>query len=363
MKIGIPRERKVLEKRVALTPGGALDLIKEGHQVVVESGAGVGSGFANSDYERNGATISNSLAEIWNTDLVVKVKEPHPDEFSLMSEKTLLFDYLHLAAEPEVMHALTGAKMTALSYELIKEGNRLPLLEPMSEIAGKLSVINGSNYLLQQNGGRGVLLSDAFGVEAATVVVIGAGIAGTAAAELACNMGAKCIVFDVNEQKLNQILEVTGGRVEARFSNSDAIGKALIDADLVIGAVLVPGAKAPKIVTRAMVEMMKPGSVLVDISIDQGGMFETIKPTNLDKPVYSECGVVHYGVCNMPGQTPVTSTLALTARTLPYIKEIARGGLDAIAKNEVLRGAVNTHKGKIANQEVANAFGLKAVPF
>lgn len=362
MIIGIPRERKTLEKRVALTPDGANDLVKEGHRVLIEKDAGAGSFFDDNAYKDAGCEIVSSLEEVWSrAELLVKVKEPHESEYPYFRKDLVLFDYLHLASMPDVTNALLKGKVTSIAYELVQtNGRRLPLLEPMSEIAGKLSVINGATCLLSQNGGRGLLLGGAIGVAAAQVLIIGAGIAGRAACEVALGMGAAVTIMDVSYAALETVKLQFGSKVRGIYSTASSLAREVSEADLLIGAVLIPGAAAPKLVTKEMIKTMKKGSVFIDISIDQGGCGETIKPTNLDNPTYEVDGVIHYGVCNMPAQTPRTSTMALTAATLPYIKRMARLGFKTALSAKAgelneLRNAVNTHNGVLTNKAVSEA--------
>lgn len=363
MKIGVPRERKTLEQRVALTPDGASELVKLGHTVLIETHAGAKSFFDDSDFVQAGCTIVQSLEEVWTkSDMVVKVKEPHETEFPFFREDLILFDYLHLASMPDVTSAMLKGKITGIAYELVRtEDGRLPLLEPMSEVAGKLSILNGAFYLLGQNGGRGLLLGGTVGVPPAKVVIIGAGIAGRCACEVALGMGADVTILDVNYPKLDHMRVQTQGRVKTCYSTKASLEREIQTADLLIGAVLIPGAAAPKLVTKSMIKSMKKGSVFVDISIDQGGCGETMKPTSLDAPTYVVDDVIHYGVCNMPAQTPRTSTIALTSATLPYIIRLAKGGIRALDDNMRLRGALNTHKGMLTNREVGEAVGVSSV--
>lgn len=362
MIIGIPRERKTLEKRIALTPDGAHELVKHGHTVLVEQGAGLGSFFEDQAYVAAGATIVPTLKEVWTkADLVVKVKEPHESEYEFFRPGLILFDYLHLASMPDVAEAMIKGKVTGIAYELVQTADhRLPLLEPMSEVAGKLSVLNGAFFLLSQNEGRGLVLGGVVGVPPADVVIIGAGISGRAACNVAMGMGATVTVLDIDYAKLERIEAQFGNRVRTVFSNREAIAREVTRADLLIGAVLSPGAAAPKLITRKMIKSMKKGSVFVDISIDQGGCAETIRPTSLDNPVFVEEGVTHYGVCNMPAQTPRTSTMALTAATLPYIIKIAdKGFAGAMQSCAELRNALNTHQGALTNQAVSDAVKMR----
>ncbi len=360
MIIGIPRERKTLEKRVALTPDGAHQLSRMGHTLLIEKDAGLGAAFPDSLYVDAGCEIVQSLEEVWTrSEMVVKVKEPHESEYQYFRPGLILFDYLHLASMPDVTKALMKGGVTSIAYELVKGvDNSLPLLEPMSEIAGKLSVINGSYYLLSQNNGRGVLLAGAVGVPRANVTIVGAGIAGLAACEMAYGLGAHVTMLDINQDKLEEVKVRFGNQVTTSYSTPQSLNRAISLSDLVIGAVLVPGAAAPKIITRDMLRDMPRGAVLVDISIDQGGCAETMKPTSLDDPVFVEEEIIHYGVCNMPSQTARTSTMALTSATLPYIVKMANEGpLNALKNDPSLYGALSTHKGKLTNKAVSEAVG------
>lgn len=363
MKIGIPRERKTLEQRVALTPDGASELIKMGNTVLIETQAGAKSFYQDKDYEQIGCQIVTTLEEVWTkADMVVKVKEPHESEYKYFRKDLILFDYLHLASMPDVTKAMLDGQVTGIAYELVRtEDGRLPLLEPMSEVAGKLSILNGAYYLLGQNNGRGVLLGGTVGVPPAHVVIVGAGIAGRCACEVAIGMGAEVTILDVSYTKLDHIRIQTQGRVVTCYSTKASLERIVQTADLLIGAVLIPGAAAPKLITRSMIKSMKKGAVFVDISIDQGGCGETMRPTSLDQPVFVEEGVTHYGVCNMPAQTPRTSTQALTAATLPYIIRLAKDGIKALDSNSRLRGALNTHRGMLTNKEVSEAVGIRSV--
>lgn len=365
MIIGVPKERKTLEKRVAITPYGAQELVRSGHEVLIETGAGEGADFSDGQFRDAGCKIVQDLGEVWNnSELVVKVKEPHELEYQYFRKDVTLFDYLHLASMPDVAEAMLQGGLTSIAYELVQlPDGRLPLLEPMSEVAGKLSVINGSYLLLSQKGGRGVLLGGVIGVPEAEVVILGAGIAGQCACEMALGMGAHVTVLDINYKKLEALHVRYGSAVRTLHSTPGSLEAALRTADLVVGAVLVPGASTPKLITRGMIKSMRKGSVFVDISIDQGGCAETSRPTSLDEPTYVEYGVVHYGVCNMPAQTARTSTMALTAATLPYIKAIANEGITgAIKSKRELRNAVNTVDGRITNAIVAESLGLSFTP-
>lgn len=357
MIIGIPKERKTLEKRVALTPYGAKELIELGHSVIIEQNAGAGSFFTDQQYRDAGCQICSTLEEVWtSSDMIVKVKEPHKDEYVFFREGLIIFDYLHLAGLPNVANELIKNKVTGIAYELVQTADKkLPLLEPMSEVAGKLSVQNGANFLLTQYDGRGVLLGGTKTVKPATVTIVGAGIAGTAALKVAYGMGANVNILDINQNRLDQLKSEYKG-INCYLSNSENISNLAKESDLFISAVLIPGAKAPKILTTEQIKTMKSGAVIVDIAIDQGGSIENIKTTNLENPVYEEYGIIHYAVPNMPSQVARTSTMALTTVTLPYIKQIANKGIiKAIEDNSELKLALNTMNGEIVNDVVKNA--------
>ena len=364
MIIGVPRERKTLEKRIAVTPDGVRELRRHGHTVLIEQGAGVGSFFDDAAFVEAGATIAPSLEAVWTkADMIVKVKEPHESEFQYFRKDLIIFDYLHLASLPEVTEAMLKGGVTGIAYELVQLPNgRLPLLEPMSEVAGKLSVLVGSYFLLSQNGGRGELLGGTVGTAPVRVAVVGAGVAGCAAAEMAFGAGAEVVVFDVNYQKLEHVKELFNGHVRTLYSTESSLLREASTVSLMIGAVLVPGAAAPKVISREVIRAMPKGSVLVDISIDQGGCAATSKPTSLDNPVHVVDDVIHYGVCNMPAQTPRTSTLALTSATLPYVLKLADGGLGALGRCAELKAALNTHHGKLTNHAVGEALGREYTP-
>jgi alanine dehydrogenase len=364
MIIGIPRERKTLEQRVALTPQGAHELTQRGHTLLVETKAGACSYFEDSDYKAAGCEVVKTLAEVWNrAGLVVKVKEPDKEEYQYFRPGLMVFDYLHLAGLPEVAKAMIDGKVTGIAYELVQTtSGRLPLLEPMSEIAGRLAVLNGSYFLLAQNGGRGILLGGSIGVPPAEVVIVGAGIAGRAACGYALGAGARVTILDISHDALERVQATFGNKPITIYSSAAALEQACMAADLVIGAVLVPGAAAPRIITRDLIRKMKKAAVFVDISVDQGGCSETTKPTSLQQPVFDCEGVIHYAVPNMPAQTPRTSTMALTTVTLPYILEIAEKGLvQAASDNPAIRCAINTHKGSMTNRAVAQDLGMPFV--
>ncbi|HMO00664.1 MAG TPA: alanine dehydrogenase [Miltoncostaeaceae bacterium] len=356
MRVGVPAEVKSDEYRVALTPAGALELARRGHDVVVERDAGAGSGIADEDFARVGARIGD-VADAWAADLVLKVKEPQPEEFAFLREDQVLFTYLHLAANPGVAQALVAAGGTGIAYETVEDGGgRLPLLAPMSEIAGRLSVQAGARHLEKAGGGRGVLLGGVAGVAPGNVMVIGAGIVGVNAAMVAIGMQAHVSVLDTDLDRLRELELVLGGRVELLHSTQLAIEELLPSADLVVGAVLLPGARAPRLVSRAALDLMRPGSVVVDVAVDQGGCFETTRPTTHSDPVYVVDGVIHYCVANMPGAVPVTSTRALCNATLPHVTWLADMGLNgAIDAHPGLEPGVNVRAGRVVNPTVAEA--------
>ena len=365
MKIGVPKEIKNNEYRVAMTPAGVMTLTGVGHQVVIEAGAGAGSSFTDEDYNRAGATIVNTAAEAWDADMVMKVKEPLASEFAYFREGLILFTYLHLAPEPELTRALLDKKVVGIAYETVQLANRsLPLLTPMSEVAGKMATQIGAQYLEKLGGGKGVLLGGVSGVPRAKVTIIGGGIAGTNAAKIAVGMGADVTIIDLSAERLRQLEDLFGRDVQTLMSNPFNIAESVRTSDLVIGAVLIPGAKAPKLVSEEMIKSMQPGSVVVDIAIDQGGIFETSdRVTTHDAPVYVKHGVVHYAVANMPGAVPRTSTIALTNNTVPYALEIAnKGFIRACMQNPALLLGLNTVDGELVYEAVADAQGLTYTP-
>ncbi|RIH82296.1 Alanine dehydrogenase [Calidithermus terrae] len=362
MVIGVPKEIKTLENRVALTPGGVESLVRRGHKVLVQQGAGVGSGLSDAEYEAAGARMV-SAEEAWGADVVVKVKEPIAEEYKYLREGLLLYTYLHLAADEPLTKALLAGGTTGIAYETVQlEDGSLPLLTPMSEVAGRMAPQVGAAALEKPHGGRGVLLGGVPGVAPASVVIIGGGVVGTNAAKIALGMGAQVTILDVSKSRLQYLDDIFGGRVITLASTEANIKKAIQHADLLIGAVLIPGAKAPKLVTRDMLPTMKEGAVIVDVAVDQGGCVETIRATTHKDPTYVVDGVVHYGVANMPGAVPRTSTFALTNETLPYLLQLAEKGLDALRHNPVLRKGLNTHRGKLTYTGVAEAFGLPYTP-
>jgi alanine dehydrogenase len=363
VKVGIPREVKNHEYRVAITPAGVNELVRNGHQVFVESDAGLGSSISNAAFETAGATILESPEDIWaEGDLILKVKEPIAEEYPRMREGQVLFTYLHLAASKACTDALLDRKVTGIAYETVELDGTLPLLAPMSEVAGRLAPQVGSYHLMRSGGGRGVLMGGVPGTYAAKVVVIGAGVSGMNAAAIALGMQAEVLLLDKNIARLRAADADYRGHLQTVASNAYEIEKAVLDADLVIGAVLVPGAKAPKLVSNDLVSRMMPGSVLVDISIDQGGCFEDSRPTTHADPVYRVHDSVFYCVANMPGAVPHTSTYALTNVTLPYALELAnQGWREALRKDRALSLGLNTHDGHVTYGPVADAHGMACV--
>ncbi len=362
MIVGIPTEVKPDERRVALTPAGVAAFRSHNHNVLVQSGAGVGSGFSDRDYRTAGAQIASSAAAVWErARMVLKVKEPQRSEFVFLRDDLVLFTYLHLAAEPALARELVRRGTAALGYETVQlEDQSLPLLAPMSEVAGRLAVQVGGWCLEAQNGGCGVLLSGASGVRSGRVAVLGGGIAGANAARVAAGIGAEVTILDVNPTRLRYLGDLFGGRVTTLMSNRATLEEEVTNADLVVGTVLVTGARAPRLVTRAMVARMKRGAALVDLSIDQGGLSETSRPTSHRRPIYVAQGVVHYCVTNMPAIVPHTSTYALTNATLTYALELAdRGVIEAGTRNAALRNGLNTYGGHIVHPAVAAALRMK----
>jgi alanine dehydrogenase len=365
MIVGLPKEIKDNEYRVGLTPAGARALTDAGHKVIVEHGAGEGSGFEDALYERAGAQILPSADDVWaGAEMIVKVKEPIAPEYPRMKEGLLLFTYLHLAPDPKQTQALLAGKVTGIAYETItdKRGT-LPLLTPMSEVAGRMAVQVGAQYLEKMNGGRGVLLGGVPGVPAARIVIIGGGVVGTNAAKIAVGMGAQVTIVDKNLDRLRELDDIFLSKISTLASSAYAIHGAIAEADLIIGAVLVPGAAAPMLVTREMLKDVHKGAVIVDVAVDQGGCIETTRPTTHSNPTYYVEDVLHYCVANMPGAVPRTSTFALTNATLPYALRLAnRGFLDAIASDPGLKQGVNTYAGKLTYEAVATAQGLEYTP-
>ncbi|MDW7774022.1 MAG: alanine dehydrogenase [Desulfobulbaceae bacterium] len=360
MIIGIPREIMDRENRVGLVPAGANALVRAGHEVVVEKGAGTGSGFTDADYEAVGAKIADHPREVFaRAEMIIKVKEPLDPELEYFREEQILYTYLHLAPKPELTDFLCRRKVSAIGYETVRLADgSLPLLEPMSMIAGKLAVQVGAHYLEKTYGGAGVLLGGVPGVERGRVAIIGAGVVGGNAARIGVGLGAEVSVLGINMERLRHLDEMYAGKVKTLMSNEYNIRRTVIASDLVIGAVLIPGSTAPKLVTRDMVSAMRPGSIIVDVAIDQGGCVETARVTTHSEPTYTVDGVIHYCVANMPGAVPRTSTFALTNATLPYALEIAGKGLTlALQDNPPLKEGLNVYNGRIVNRRVAESQG------
>ncbi|NKX12950.1 alanine dehydrogenase [Bacillus cereus] len=362
MRIGVPAEIKNNENRVAMTPAGVVHLIRNNHEVFIQKGAGLGSGFTDAQYVEAGAKIVDTAEEAWNMEMVMKVKEPIKSEYKHFSEGLILFTYLHLAPEPELTKALIEKKVVAIAYETVQLENRsLPLLAPMSEVAGRMAAQIGAQFLEKNKGGKGILLAGVPGVKRGKVTIIGGGQAGTNAAKIAVGLGADVTIIDLSAERLRQLDDIFGNQVKTLMSNPYNIAEAVKESDLVIGAVLIPGAKAPKLVTEEMIKSMEPGSVVVDIAIDQGGIFETTdRITTHDNPTYEKHGVVHYAVANMPGAVPRTSTLALTNVTVPYAVQIANKGYkEACLGNSALLKGINTLDGYVTFEAVAEAHGVE----
>jgi len=364
MIIGLPKEVKDNEYRVAMTPGGILQLVKVGHSVLVETNAGIGSGFEDREYKSVGAKIVKTAGEAWSAELVVKVKEPQAGEFNFMRPGQCLFTFLHLAADRELTLAMMSSGVTGIAYETVESPDgSLPILTPMSEVAGRMAVQIGAQYLEKTHGGRGKLLGGVAGVRPADVSVIGAGVVGTNAAQMALGLGAHLMILDVDTERLRYLEQVLRGRLTTLSSNPLNIAEAVKRADLLIGAVLVKGAKAPCLVTRKMVKKMEAGSVIVDVAVDQGGCIETTRPATHSNPVHVVEGVLHYGVTNIPGAVPRTSTYALSNATLPYILKLAGGGItETLRREPTLAKGVNIHQGKITYEAVARALEMEYTP-
>lgn len=360
MKVGVPKEIKILEYRVGMVPAGVRELVHDGHEVIIETNAGLGIGMTDADYEAAGATVVATAKAVYDAaDLIVKVKEPQLAECGMLRPDQVLFTYLHLAADPAQAEALVQSGATAIAYETVTANDgSLPLLTPMSEVAGRLSIQAGAYALQKANGGRGVLLGGVPGVAPGKVLVIGGGVAGTNAAEMAVGLGAQVTILDRSVPRLREISDIYGGRVRTEYSTKQAVDRLILDADLVIGAVLIAGAAAPKLVTAEHVKQMHEGSVLVDISIDQGGCFETSRPTTHAEPTYTVDDVVHYCVTNMPGAVPRTSTFALTNVTLPFVRALAnRGWREALLRDRHLANGLNVHAGQVNHEAVAHDLG------
>ena len=365
MIIAVPKEIKTEENRVAVTPTGVAGFVARNHKVLIQKGAGLGSGLTDRAYESAGATMVETAEDVWRqADMIMKVKEPQVAEYPLLRPGLILFTYLHLAANESVTRALLDRKVTAIGYETIQlDDGSLPLLAPMSEIAGRLSIQVGAWCLQAENGGRGILLGGASGVRPAKVVILGAGMSGTAACQVATGMGAYVSILDINPSKLRYVHDILGGHLTTLMSNRANLEEELIEADLVIGSVLIPGAQAPKLISRALVRRMKAGAAFIDIAIDQGGCAETSRPTTHREPIYTDEDVVHYCVTNMPAIVPNTSTYALTNSTLSYGLQLAnRGFPQALARDKALAKGLNTYAGKITHEGVANAFNRPWTP-
>jgi len=365
MIVGILKEIKIAEKRVSMTPGGVIAMVHNGHTILVEKNAGAGAGYPDSAYESAGATIIDTPAEVFKkSDMVMHVKEPQPSEYDLIKEDQIVFTYLHLAADEQQTKGLIKSKSIDIAYETIEKDNgSLPLLLPMSEVAGRMATQEAAKYLEMPQGGMGILLGGVTGVEPATVVVIGGGVVGINAAKMACGLGAKVYILDTNLERLSYLDDVMPANCFPVMSNAAILRNLILRADVVIGAVLIAGAKAPKLLTKDMLKDMKNGSVIVDVAIDQGGCFETSRPTTHDNPCYEIDGVIHYCVANMPGAVAKTSTIALTNATLPYAIQIAnKGWKKAMQDNKEIKRGANIIKGKITYKAVAEAFDLDYSP-
>ena len=360
MLIGLPKETKDHETRVGMTPSTVKALTRHGHQVHVQSGAGEGSFLSDEEYRSAGATIVPHAEDAWSAQMVVKVKEPTPAEFRYLHTDMMLFTYLHLASDKALTQALLDSRVTAIAYETVQtEGGKLPLLTPMSEVAGRMAVLVGATYLQRTHGGRGVLMGGVPGVDSANVAILGGGIVGTNAARIAVGCGAQVTVLDVNHDRLKYLDDIYRGQLQTRFSDEYNIEEAIYHADLVIGAVLIPGGRAPWLVTAAMLPHMRKGSVIVDVAVDQGGCVETTRPTTHSNPTYELEGVVHYCVANMPSAVPRTSTFALNIQTAMYTLRLADQGLDALQNDPALRHGLNTYRGSVTYPAIANEFNMK----
>ena len=359
MMIGIPKEVKKEEYRVAITPSGASELKQNGHTLLIETGAGTGSGFSDNDYLDADADIVDKETLFKKSELIVKVKEPLPDEYVFFREGQAVFTYLHLAPNRQLTGFLLQKKITGLAYETLEKDRTLPLLAPMSEIAGRMAPLIGAFYLQRVHGGTGVLPSGTTTVRSAKVLILGAGVVGSNAARVSAGIGMETVVINKGVEKLRQIDEMFMGRVQTLPLTAHQVREEVRDADIIIGAVLVPGGRTPVLVTRDMLKTMKPGAVIIDVSIDQGGCVETSRPTTHDNPVYTVEGIIHYAVANMPGAYPRTSTLALTNATLPYVQTIAKMGVEhAIREYPDIRHAVNTYRGEVTNKALADTAGI-----
>ncbi|WP_027108190.1 alanine dehydrogenase [Lacticigenium naphthae] len=364
MIIGVPKEIKNNENRVGLTPAGVSDIIRAGHEVYMELGAGLGSNYKDTEYEKAGASILNTAKEVWEkSDMIIKVKEPQKSEYPFFREDLILFTYLHLANEPELTKALVESKIKAIAYETIEADGALPLLAPMSIVAGKMATQIGAHYLEAHQGGKGIILSSVPGVRKGKVTIIGGGVVGTAAAKMALGLGAQVNILDLNPTRLKELDNLFEGNVQTLMSNAYNIADAVKESDIVIGSVLIPGKKAPTLVTEEMIKSMEPGSVVVDVAIDQGGNFATIsEPTTHDNPITVVHDVIHYAVANIPGAAPRTATQALSNATVPYAIQIASSSLkDALHNNEGISSGANVLGGKVTNKAVAEDLGYDYV--
>ncbi len=364
MQVGVPKERKDQEYRVGITPAGVMQLVEAGHEVLIEAGAGEGSGFSDEEYRRRGARVVRDPAEVWGCELVMKVKEPIPEEYHYLRPGLVLFAFLHLAADPKLTSALLRSRVVAIAYETVQlPDGELPLLVPMSEVAGKLAIQEAAYHLKRTQGGKGTLLGGVTGVAPGTVVILGGGVVGTNAARVALGMGAQVTILERNFRRMLFLDDVLHGRFQVLMSNPYTIEQAVAYADVLVGAVLVPGARTPRLVTEGMVKSMKPGSVIVDVSIDQGGCVEGIRPTTHSDPVYVRHGVIHYAVTNMPAAVPRTSTVALTNATIGYALQIANKGWQrACREDPALQKGLNVVEGAVTHPGVAESHGLPYTP-
>lgn len=358
MEIGIPKETKDQEFRVGMSPSSVRVLKEKGHAIFVEKSAGIGAGFTDNEYIDAGAEIISNPGQVWNRELIIKVKEPLTPEYKFLQKGQILFTYLHLAADRKLTEHLIDCGVSAIAYETVEQlgSNKLPLLAPMSIIAGRLSVQFGARFLEKQQGGRGVLLGGVPGVKPGKVTILGGGVVGTEAAKIAVGMGASVQIIDINVERLSYLETLFGSRVELLYSNSSNIETTVSETDLLIGAVLVPGKRSPILVSRKLVQKMHPGSVIVDVAVDQGGCIETLHPTSHTKPVYQEEGVVHYGVPNMPGAVPWTATQALNNSTLPYILQLANSGIHALENNPGFSKGLNVHNFRLVHPTIQEVF-------
>lgn len=364
MRIGIPKEIMNNENRVGITPAGVSIFKEHNHHIVIEKDAGVNAGFSNEDYEKAGAQIVETAAEAWDVDLVLKVKEPQPEEYQYFREDLMIFAYFHLAAFPQLTKELLDKKIIAIAYETVQVNGTLPLLTPMSEIAGRMAPQIGAQFLEKTYGGKGILLGSVPGVKRGKITIIGGGVVGTNAAKIAVGLGADVTIIDLSAERLRQLDDIFGSNINTLMSNPYNIASAVQEADLVIGAVLIPGARAPKLVTEEMVKSMEPGSVIIDVAIDQGGIFETAdRISTHDNPTYTKHGIIHYAVANMPGAVPRTSTISLTNATVLYALEIAnKGYIQASLDNPAILKGLNTLGGSVVFKAVAEAHGLPYQP-